>query len=110
MTTVAPWQVWWTEFDPQVGREQAGRRPAIVVGTAFACSLPNDLVLLVPITTRDRGLPFHPPLALGFASFAMCDQIKSASRQRLQALHQQRLSDEEITTIRFALRKLIDVQ
>jgi mRNA interferase MazF len=26
--------VWWVNFDPQVGREQ---RPAVVVGSAFAC-------------------------------------------------------------------------
>lgn len=32
---LAPWQVWWVDFDPQLGREQAGLRPAIVVSTPF---------------------------------------------------------------------------
>src|SRR5690606_8766262 len=43
---LAPWQVWWVDFDPQVGREQAGRRPAIVVGSTLACSLPNRLAIV----------------------------------------------------------------
>ncbi|MHB1527725.1 MAG: type II toxin-antitoxin system PemK/MazF family toxin, partial [Candidatus Dormibacteria bacterium] len=50
--------MWWTNFDPQVGREQAGLRPAIVVGTAFACQVPNQLAFVVPCTTTDRKLPF----------------------------------------------------
>jgi mRNA-degrading endonuclease toxin of MazEF toxin-antitoxin module len=25
---IAPWQLWWANFDPKVGREQAGLRPA----------------------------------------------------------------------------------
>ena len=57
---IAPWEVWWADFDPQIGREQAGLRPAIVVGTAFACQLPNHLAFVVPCTTTDRELPFIP--------------------------------------------------
>jgi mRNA interferase MazF len=56
---IAPWAVWWADFDPQVGREQADLRPAIVVGT-FACQLPNQLAFVVPCTTTDRQLPNHP--------------------------------------------------
>lgn len=36
-----PWQVWWANFDPQVGHEQAGHRPAVVISTAFECALRN---------------------------------------------------------------------
>lgn len=107
---VAPWQVWWVDFDPQRGREQAGQRPAVVVGSSFACELPNDLALVVPCTTRDRGLPFQPELAsLGKPSFAMCDQLKSVSRQRLVRQHPGRLSDSEVAAIRFALRRMIEL-
>ncbi len=108
--TVAPWQVWWADFDPQVGREQAGLRPAIVVGTALACELPNRLVLVVPCTTSDRGLPFHPAVMLERPSFAMCDQLKSISRQRLRRRHPSRLNGEEIEMIKFALRQMIDTR
>ena len=107
---VEPWQVWWTDLDPQVGREQAGRRPAIVVGTGFACSLPNGLVLVVPCTTRDRGLPIHPEVTgLGRASFALCDQLETISRQRLVSRHRGVLDPASIAAVRFVLRRTVDV-
>lgn len=85
---LAPWQVWWTEFDPRVGREQAGRRPAIVVGSATACALPTGLALLVPCTSTDRGLAWHPPVTLvGRPGFAMCEQVKALSVERLSKRH-----------------------
>lgn len=106
---IAPWQVWWVDFNPQIGREQAGLRPAIVVGTALACQLPNQLAFVVPCTTTDRKLPLHPAVdSLGQPSFAMCDQLKSVSRQRLTRRHRARLPREEIDAIKFALRQMID--
>lgn len=106
---VAPWQVWWAHFDPQVGREQAGLRPAIVVDTAFACQLPNGLAFVVPCTTVDRGLPFHPPVALDRPSFAMCEQLTAVSRRRLRRRHPGLLDRNEIHAIRFVLRQMVDV-
>ena len=92
-----------------VGRERAGLRPAIVVGTAFACQLTNQLVFVVPCTTTDRKLPFHPAItSIERPSFAMCDQLKSISRQRLTRRHSTRLPANEIDAIKFVLRQLID--
>ena len=46
----------WTDFDPAVGREQAGRRPALVVSpSAFA--LNTGFIVVCPITTRIRPFP-----------------------------------------------------
>ncbi|MBS2531481.1 type II toxin-antitoxin system PemK/MazF family toxin [Catenulispora sp. NF23] len=107
---VTPWSVWWMDFDPQAGREQAGRRPAIVVGSRFACTLPNGLVLVVPCTSTDRGLPFQPGVMLdGRAGFAMCDQVKALSRGRIVRPHRGSLSEPEIDRIKFALRRILDV-
>jgi mRNA interferase MazF len=109
--TVAPWQVWWVDFDPQVGHEQAGRRPAIVVGTALACSLPNGLALLVPCTSTDRGLPIQPPVVLaGRPGFAQCDQVRALSTDRLVSRHAAgTITKPERQAIAFALRSLINV-
>lgn len=107
---LAPWQVWWVDFDPQVGREQAGRRPAIIVGSTLACRLPNRLAIVVPMTTRNRGLPFHPAVHLGDRrGFAMTDQVKAISTDRLVSRHRAVLSPDEIERIKFALRRMIDV-
>lgn len=108
---IAPWQLWLIDFGRQVGREQAGLRPAIVVGTSYACQLPNHLAFVVPCTTTDRQLPFHPAIS-GFdrPSFAMCDQLKSVSRERLIRCHSAQLNQDEIETIKFVLRQMIDTR
>ena len=46
----------WTDFDPRVGREQAGRRPALVISPA-AFVRNTGFVLVCPIATRIRPFP-----------------------------------------------------
>jgi mRNA interferase MazF len=111
-TSVEPWQVWWVQLNPQLGHEQAGRRPAIVVGTSLACQLPNNLVIVIPCTHTNRGLPWHPPIRLGDdPGVAMCDQIKAIDRRRLQKPHPAGSisSPSEREAITRALRELIIV-
>ncbi len=46
----------WTDFDPTKGREQASRRPALVVSSvAFAKN--TGLAIVCPITSRVRPFP-----------------------------------------------------
>ncbi len=46
----------WTDFDPTVGREQAGRRPALVVSPA-AFARNTGFAFVCPVTTRVRPFP-----------------------------------------------------
>src|SRR5579862_6764039 len=46
----------WTEFDPSRGREQAGRRPALVVSSAEFTEN-TGLAIVCPITSRVRPFP-----------------------------------------------------
>ena len=46
----------WTDFDPTVGREQAGRRPALVVSPA-TFALNTGFAIVCPITSRIRPFP-----------------------------------------------------
>jgi mRNA interferase MazF len=46
----------WTDFDPTLGREQAGRRPALVISPA-AFTLNTAFAIVCPITTRIRPFP-----------------------------------------------------
>ncbi|MEZ5080400.1 MAG: type II toxin-antitoxin system PemK/MazF family toxin [Thermoleophilia bacterium] len=79
--------VWWVDFDPVAGREQGSRRPAVVVASEEYLASVTHLVLVVPVTTRDRGWPNHVPLderaGLGRPSFAMTEQPRAISRERL---------------------------
>jgi mRNA interferase MazF len=46
----------WTDFDPTKGREQAGRRPALVVSSA-AFTKNTGLAIVCPITSHVRPFP-----------------------------------------------------
>ena len=67
----------WLEFDPQAGREQAGRRPAVVLSPASYNGV-TSRALCVPVSTKAKGYPFEVPLPDGFPvqGVAFADQVK----------------------------------
>ena len=68
----------WLDFDPQTGREQAGRRPAIVLSPR-EYNRRSGLALLCPVTSRIKNYPFEVrlPDAFDVRGVVLCDQIKS---------------------------------
>lgn len=54
----------WTDFDPPLGREQAGRRPALVVSAALFTAN-TGLAVVCPITSRVRPFPTSVVLPAG---------------------------------------------
>lgn len=68
----------WLDFNPQTGREQAGRRPALVLSPE-AYNRKVGLALLCPITSRVKGYPFEVALPDGLevSGVVLADQIKS---------------------------------
>lgn len=106
----APSQVWWCDFGEPLGREQSGLRPAVVVGTPLACRMPNGLDIVLPCTSRNRGLPHQVPIRLGGErTWVLTDEVKSISEQRLHSRTAAALGPAEVAEIRFALRQLISV-
>lgn len=78
----------WVDFDPTRGREQLGRRPALVVSSRDYLASVRDLVIVVPITSVDRRWPHHVPvegerIELSRSSFAMTEQPRTVSRRRI---------------------------
>lgn len=83
-----PGAVVWVNLDPTVGREQAGRRPAVIVSSFGYLEAVTELAIVVPATTTDRGWPQHvqltgPTLNLSRPTFAMTEQPRTISRQRI---------------------------
>jgi mRNA interferase MazF len=110
---IQTWQVWWVQLNPQLGREQAGRRPAIVVGTELACRIPNNLVIVVPCTHTDRGLPWQPHITLGMnPGVAMCDHVKAVDKRRFYKPHScgSLVDRAEREAVAGALRELVTVR
>ncbi|MGQ4616923.1 type II toxin-antitoxin system PemK/MazF family toxin [Nocardia sp. R7R-8] len=86
-----PGDVIWTELSPTKGHEQNGRRPAVVISTADYLRTVRGLVVIVPVTTTDRGWPHHvqlrgDELGLPHISFAMTEQPRTVSIQRIKGV------------------------
>jgi mRNA interferase MazF len=54
----------WTDFDPTLGRERAGRRPALAV-SPMAFAINTGFVVVCPVTTRVRPFPTSVVLPQG---------------------------------------------
>lgn len=76
----------WLNFDPQSGREQAGRRPALVL-SAISYNRAAGLVVVCPVTSRRKGYPFEVPLPEGggVTGVVLADHLKSADWRERQA-------------------------
>lgn len=68
----------WLEFNPQVGSEQAGHRPALVISPG-SYNRKSGLALVCPITSRVKGHPFEVVLPPGLRAEGaiLCDHVKS---------------------------------
>lgn len=68
----------WLSMDPRAGREQAGRRPAIVL-TPQKYNGKVGLAIFCPITSQVKGYPFEVPIPDGLAieGVILSDQVKS---------------------------------
>jgi mRNA interferase MazF len=66
----------WLDFDPQAGREQGRRRPAIVL-TDLAYNRVSDLAVVCPLTSRRKPYPFALPVLVDKVEGAvLVDQFK----------------------------------
>ena len=94
----------WIDFNPQAGREQAGRRPAVVLSPA-AYNGRVGLALLCPVTSRIKGYPFEVPVpdGLGVAGVILADQVKSLDWRRRNATVIGALPSETVSAV---LRKV----
>lgn len=65
-------------FDPKSGREQKGRRSALVISNDLF-NRHTGLAIVCPITNTDRQFPFHLslPRSSSLTGFVMVDQVKS---------------------------------
>ncbi len=65
------------DFDPQFGREQAKRRPALVL-TDQGYNRASGLFVVCPLTSKRKPYPFAIPVDVGKVEGAvLVDQIKS---------------------------------
>lgn len=68
----------WLDFNPQLGHEQTGRRPAIIVSPK-SYNAKTSLALVCPITSQIKSYPFEVLLNenLKTKGVVISDQVKS---------------------------------
>ncbi|MBU0459008.1 endoribonuclease MazF [Patescibacteria group bacterium] len=99
------------QLDPQVGKEQRGRRPAVVISPK-SYNKKVGLSLMCPITSRVKGYPFEvvlPPNAKTHGVI-MVDQIKSQDWKARNTRFVEKLSDEALNNVIYQLMVLIGRQ
>ena len=74
----------WLAFDPQVGHEQAGHCPALVLSPS-SYNGKTGLMLCCPMTTHIKGYPFEVLIEGKQTSAVLADQIKSLDWGRRKA-------------------------
>lgn len=81
-------EVWMLDFDPTRGHEQAGTRPTLVISVDAFNAGSADLIIVVPITSRSKGVRSHvavepPDGGLSVASYIKCEDVRSVAKERL---------------------------
>ena len=68
----------WLTFSPQSGREQSGRRPALVI-SPLVYNGKTNLAIFCPITSQIKDYPFEVKLPenLDISGVIISDQIKN---------------------------------
>jgi mRNA interferase MazF len=106
-------EVWDVDLDPTVGHEQGGRRPALVVSADQFNQGLSGLVIVVPISSKDKRVRSHVTIepaegGLKVRSFAKCEAIRSISTERL-ARHRGAVSDDTLDLVSDRLKLLLDL-
>jgi mRNA interferase MazF len=98
----------WLTFDPQAGREQAGRCPALVLSPRIY-NRRSGLALTCPITTQAKGYPFEVavPSGHGATGVILADHIKSIDWKARRAEKLGRCTSEAIDEVRAKLAPLL---
>lgn len=98
----------WLTFDPQTGREQRGRRPALVLSPA-SYNRRAGLAIACPITSQQKGYPFEVELPPGgrISGVVLSDHLKSVDWRQRRAERAGAVPQEVLADVRERLRPLL---
>ena len=98
----------WLSFDPQIGREQAGRRPAVVLSPEEYNSKVG-LAICCPVTNQIKGYPFEVriPDGVGVTGVILADHVRSLDWRWRQAEFIARLPESSLKEVLEKLEALL---
>lgn len=99
----------WLEFLPQVGHEQAGHRPALVLSPAAYNSKTGTMVCC-PMTNQIKGYPFEVIIhADGANGAVLSDQVKNLDWRARNATPKGKASVDELDEVRAKISALLGI-
>lgn len=98
------------DFDPQLGREQAKRRPALVI-TERGYNQASGLAVVCPLTSKRKCYPFALPTTIGSVEGAiLVDQIKSLDWSARHAEFHSTIEPSMLAKVRAYLAVLLGIR
>jgi mRNA interferase MazF len=98
-------------FDPQIGHEQAGYRPAVILSNDFAITHHNNIAYACPITNTVKPYPSHILLdsRTQTTGVVLCEQGKALDLNNRQYVFVEELPDDLLVKIIDTVKALIDL-
>jgi len=97
----------WVSFNPQAGKEQAGKRPAVVISPSLH-NKSAGLALMCPIISQKKGYPFEVIVnGKKIEGVVLINQIRSLDWERRSVLFIEKISQESLDEVLGKLRTLV---
>jgi len=98
----------WLDFNPQLGHEQRGRRPALVLSYK-TYNEKIGLGIFCPITSKEKGYPFEVKLiGKKIKGCILSDQIKSLDWKIRDIEYIEKIKDEDIDEVLEKIKVIIE--
>ena len=83
-------EIWESDLNPSRGHEQGGTHPVLIVSVDAFNQGPSGLVIVVPISTKDKRVRSQVAVEQGEGglktrSFIKCEAVRSISTERLRS-------------------------
>lgn len=96
----------WVDFNPTVGHEQAGKRPALVLSPS-SYNAKTSLLVACAMTSEAKGYPFEVPIPDG--GVVLADQVKCIDWRHCDAQPRDIAPEDVIGRVRVLLGALLQI-
>lgn len=100
----------WLDFDPQMGREQGRRRPALVL-TDQSYNRASGLVVVCPLTSKRKPYPFALPVVVDqIDGSVLVDHLKSMDWEARKAAFHSKADPALLAKVRGYIARLLAIR
>ncbi len=96
----------WIDFNPTVGHEQAGKRPALVLSPS-SYNAKTSLLLACAMTTELKGYPFEVSMPDG--GVVLADQVKCVDWRYRNAQPKDTAPEDVVRKVKVLLGTLLQI-